>query len=65
MARKAAELGALVVQRLSQPGLHFVGGVAGLALQVKTTAARSWILRATVGGKRRDIGLGGFPVDDH
>lgn len=61
MARKAAELGALAVQRLSQPGLHFVGGVAGLALQVKTTAARSWILRATVGGKRRDIGLGGFP----
>jgi integrase len=61
MARRAAELGALAVQRLNEPGLHFVGGVAGLALQVKATASRSWILRATVGGKRRDIGLGGFP----
>jgi integrase len=61
MAQKAAELGALAVQRLNEPGLHFVGGVAGLALQVKATASRSWILRATVGGKRRDIGLGGFP----
>lgn len=61
MARKAKELSALEVGRLTTPGYHFVGGVAGLILQVTESKARSWILRATVGGKRRDIGLGGFP----
>lgn len=61
MARKAKELSALEVNRLTAPGYHFVGGVAGLALQVLASGARSWILRATVGTRRRDIGLGGFP----
>lgn len=61
MARKAAELGALEVGRLDKPGLHFVGGVAGLALQVTAGGTRSWILRVLIGGKRRDMGLGGFP----
>lgn len=61
MARKAKELGALDVGRLVAPGLHFVGGVAGLALQIMPSGARSWILRVMVGGKRREMGLGGFP----
>lgn len=61
MPKKAKELGPLDVSRLTEPGLHFVGGVAGLALQVSATGARSWILRAMVGTKRRDIGLGGYP----
>lgn len=61
MPRKARELTALEVSRLTQPGFHFVGGVAGLALLVSNTGARSWVLRVMVGGKRRDMGLGGFP----
>jgi len=61
MARKAKELGALKVSQQKKPGLHFVGGVAGLALQITSTGARSWILRVMVGGKRRDMGLGGYP----
>lgn len=61
MSRKATELGALAVSRLREPGLHAVGGVSGLYLQVTSSGARSWILRAMVGGKRRDMGLGGFP----
>lgn len=61
MPKFAAELSAIEVGRLITPGYHRVGGVAGLVLQVTESGARSWILRATVGGKRRDIGLGGFP----
>src|SRR5690606_21963073 len=61
MPKKAKELSAKEVRDLTTPGLHPVGGVAGLRLQVKDTGARSWIMRVQVGCKRRDIGLGGFP----
>lgn len=61
MPKKAKELTALAVKKLTKPGLHAIGGVAGLLLQVTTTGARSWILRVMVGTKRRDIGLGGYP----
>lgn len=61
MPKLAEEKSALEVRRLTRPGLHTVGGVQGLLLKVNKTGARSWILRATVGAKRRDIGLGSFP----
>jgi hypothetical protein len=61
MSRKIMERSAAVVARLRQPGLHCVGGVPGLALQVAATGAHSWIHLATIDGKRRDIGLGSFP----
>ena len=61
MPKKAKELSATEVRRLRKPGLHAVGGVAGLQLQVTGTGAKSWILRTKIGEKRRDIGLGGFP----
>lgn len=61
MARKTKVLSPLEVSRLSAPGFHAVGGVAGLHLTTKASGARSWILRAVVGAKRRDIGLGGYP----
>ena len=60
MPRKAKEPSALEVSRLTQNGLHFVGVVPGLALQVRGDA-RSWILRTRVGGAVRDIGFGGYP----
>ncbi len=62
MPKQAAELGPLAVSRIKDPGVHFVGGIPGLALQVSPTGGRSWILRVMVGGKRRDIGLGGYPA---
>ena len=58
--KRAKELSATEVRRLGE-GLHAVGGVAGLALQVSNTGGRSWILRVRVGEKRREIGLGGYP----
>jgi integrase len=61
MGKKAKEMALITVSRLTTQGLHFVGGVAGLALQVLPTGGRTWILRVTVGGKRRDMGLGGYP----
>lgn len=61
MGRKAIEKGAIQVARLTTPGMHFVGGVDGLALQVLPSGGRTWILRMTIGDKRRDMGLGGYP----
>ena len=61
MPKKAKELTPLEVKRKTRPGLHAVGGVAGLHLQVSPSGSRSWILRVKVGERRRDIGLGGFP----
>ena len=67
MPKVAAELGPLDVKRLAHPGgkgnaMVPVGGVAGLYLQLTPKGGRSWILRMLVGGRRRDIGLGGFPT---
>jgi len=67
MPKIAAELGPLDVKRLSHPGgkgnaMMPVGGVAGLYLQLTPKGGRTWILRMQVGGRRRDIGLGGFPT---
>ena len=44
MPKKAKELTAVAVKKLTKPGLHTTGGVAGLSLQVTTTGASSWIL---------------------
>ena len=62
MPRIAVALGPLAVKRLATPGMHAVGGVAGLYLQVRNDAAKSWILRALVVDRRRDIGLGAYPA---
>ena len=66
MPRVTKELGALEVKRLEHPGrgrnvTFAVGGVAGLLLQITPNGGRTWVLRALVGEKRREIGLGGYP----
>ena len=45
--------------KLRRPGLHRAG--VGLYLAVKSSGRRSWIQRVVINGKRRDIGLGGYP----
>lgn len=60
MPKQSKEMGALEINRLQDQGLHAVGGVAGLYMQVRGQS-KSWILRVMVGGKRRDMGLGGYP----
>lgn len=42
------------VYRLSDGG--------GLLLEVKPSGAKAWLVRLTVAGKRRDMGLGGYPT---
>lgn len=60
MPRIAKVLSAKGVEKIKTPGLHAVGGVPGLALQVAPPQSRSWILRFSLDGCRRDLGLGSF-----
>ena len=52
---------AIEVKRLTVPKMHAVGTVPGLMLDVKASGSTAWILRTTVGTRRADIGLGGYP----
>ena len=52
-------LSATRVKALKEPGRYSDGG--GLHLYVNPSGRKSWVLRITVDGRRRDIGLGGFP----
>lgn len=62
MPKTARELGSLAVSRLTKTGWNAVGGVTGLGLQITETGSRAWVLRITVGNKRRAIGLGSYPT---
>lgn len=62
MPKLAKERTALEIKRLTSPGLHAVGTVAGLRLLVKPSGARSWVLRTMIGARRAEIGLGGYPT---
>ena len=52
-------LSATRVRAIKEPGRHSDGG--GLHLYMSKTGSKSWVLRITVDGRRRDIGLGAFP----
>ncbi len=57
--RRTKRLTAKTVQH-APPGKHADGG--GLVLVVKPSGTRSWVVRLSVDGKQRDIGIGGYPV---
>ncbi len=52
-------LSATRVKALKEPGRYSDGG--GLHLYIGKAGRKSWVLRITIDGRRRDIGLGGFP----
>ena len=53
-------LSALFVKRVSEPGKYH--DEHGLILRVKPTGSKQWVQRLVVKGRRRDIGLGGYPL---
>ncbi len=58
---RAASLTAAKV-RNAGPGKHHDGGGLGLVLVVDPNGARRWVQRIIIHGKRREVGLGGWPV---
>ena len=54
------KLSATRVKALSEPGRYSDGD--GLHLFISKTGGKSWVQRITIGGRRRDIGLGGYPT---
>jgi LacI family gluconate utilization system Gnt-I transcriptional repressor len=59
MPRQAKKLSPDEIRSIHAVGMTAVGGAAGLYLRVSRRGARSWIVRLSVDGKRRDMGLGG------
>lgn len=52
-------LTAAFVKHVRRPGKYY--DRHGLVLRVRPTGSKQWIWRGTVRGRRRDLGLGGFP----
>ena len=46
------------VDNVKKPGRYFDDSRTGLSLLVKSASRKSWVQRLTIGGKRKDIGLG-------
>jgi len=57
---KTKQLTAVSIARLSDPGYYSDGG--NLFLQVTKSGTRSWIFRYGKDGKKREMGLGPFPL---
>ena len=53
-------LSAIKVKGLRKPGRY--GDGQGLYLNVAPGGSKNWVQRITVDGKRRDLGLGGYPA---
>ena len=57
--RRLQRLTTLSITRAKTPGYMHDGG--GLYLQVAPAGSKSWIFRFSLGGKRREMGLGPYP----
>ena len=55
-----ARLNAAKVRTIKKPGMHGDGN--GLYLRVTGSGSRSWMQRIVIHGRRRDLGLGGYPA---
>ena len=62
MPRKVPQqsLSAVFVRTVAKPGMYPDGN--GLNFKVVPSGARRWVQRVTIGGKRHNIGLGGYPA---
>jgi integrase len=60
MPKRATGLTARKVETLRRPGRHADGH--GLYLVVKPSGRKSWVLLYTFSGRRREMGLGGYPT---
>ena len=54
------QLTAAKIRSITKPGRH--GDGAGLYLNVTASGSKSWVQRIVIDGRRRDIGLGGYPA---
>ena len=57
---RMARLTAAKVKAIKKPGMHGDGN--GLYLRVTGSGSRSWMQRIVIHGRRRDLGLGGYPA---
>ena len=54
------ELSDVFVRTVAKAGRYCDGH--GLYLDVQPSGSRSWVQRITIGGRRRELGLGGYPM---
>ncbi len=60
--RTAKALSAAFVRKVAEPGKYHDGGGLGLFLRVEPNGSRFWVQRIMIRGKRRELGLGSFPL---
>ena len=58
--RKRNSLSAVFVRSVQKAGTYLDGG--GLNLRVEDSGTKYWFQRVTIDGKRRNLGLGGYPT---
>lgn len=58
MPKVAKSLNQSQLNALKPGGIYNVGGVPGLHIQITPNGAKSWLLRASVAGRVREMGLG-------
>lgn len=55
-------LTATFVRNITQQGKYFDAGRTGLFLRIDKKGRKQWVQRIVIGGKRREIGLGSYPM---